>query len=253
MSLLIRKGREQWFVPFAASRLGRVYRGLEQICEADKTAASLIKARIEEIAELLERYMDEIERFNSAYGLVKIKSRDELIVKHILDSLAPLGHIARLLGTGFSKKSLADLGSGAGLPGIPLAVCMPELQVVLIERMGKRADFLRNTVAVLNSAIHGARLANVTVEETELEKAAGHFDLVTFRALSPLTPAFISAAARLCKSPQTPLAGGTIAAYKGKQKTASAELKGLTGYEAELVPLTVPFLNEERCLVVYKP
>jgi 16S rRNA (guanine527-N7)-methyltransferase len=214
-----------------------LFRGLEQICEADKTAALLIKDRFVEITELLNCYIDEIERFNSIYGLVKVTDRNELIVKHILDSLAPLGCIARLLEKNTSGKILADLGSGAGLPGIPLAVCIPQLQVVLIERMGRRAGFLRNTAAVLNSS---DQLVNITVEETEYERAADNYDIVTFRALSPLTPAFIKKLG--CH--------GTIAAYKGKHETAAAELGDLQGYTTELIPITVPFLEEERCLAV---
>jgi 16S rRNA (guanine527-N7)-methyltransferase len=223
-------------------------RGLEQICETDKTAAILIKDRLEEITELLNCYINEVERFNSIYGLVKVIDRNELIVKHILDSLAPLGHIARLLENNFSEKALADLGSGAGLPGIPLAVCMPQLQVVLIERMKRRADFLRNTAAVLNSVAHG--IANITVEETELERVPVNFDIVTFRALSPLTPAFVKKLARLCKPLRGSSNSGTIVAYKGKHETAAAELDGLSGYTTELIPITVPFLDEQRCLAM---
>ena len=236
-------------------------RGLEQICNADKTAASLVKARLPEITGTLDRYIDEIERFNSAYGLVKVTGRDELIVKHVLDSLAPLGHIARLLEKetpidsqfiSLAGKTLADLGSGAGFPGIPLAVCMPQLKVVLIERMRRRADFLRNTAAVLKSAVSGSNLVNVAVEETELERVSGAFDLVTFRALSPLAPAFVSVLARFCKSSHGSLKNGVIAAYKGKYETASAELEGLAAYTTELVPLEVPFLDEERCLALIR-
>ena len=249
--------------------------GLSQICAADKTAALVIESRFDNIIKSLACYMDEIERFNPAYGLVKTDSRDTLIAKHILDSLAPLGHIARLLGGGMEEragKKLADIGSGAGLPGIPLAVCLPDVQITLIERMGKRAGFLRNVCAVLNSAGFCPGLSSrVTVEETELEKALpGRFDLITFRALSPLTPGFVAKLVRLLNLPQEPeqnvplhkaplhcipVQGGIIAAYKGRRETAEAELAALSGLSCstELVPLGVPFLNEERCLAVIRP
>ena len=114
------------------------------------------------LSPILQKYIEEIELFNQAYGLVKVKDRDELIVKHILDSLAPLELITQLL-----KKStcislepwqIADVGSGAGFPGIPLAAHLPSAEFTLIERMGRRAGFLRNCIAVLG-------LSNVQVEE----------------------------------------------------------------------------------------
>ena len=228
--------------------------GLKQICLADKTAALFIEPRIAEITELLVRYVNETERFNSVYGLVKADNRDTLIVKHILDSIAPLGHIIELFGRdatrdgckGFPAKIAADIGSGAGLPGIPLAICLPHLCITLIERMGRRAGFLRNTCAVL-AAMPGG-LKNILVDETELEKARGSFDLIVFRALSSLTPDFTAKLFRLCKP------GGIIAAYKGKHDTAKAELAGLSRqlFTTELIPVTVPFLDEERCLAAIK-
>jgi len=232
--------------------------GLERICLGDKTAALLVKPRLAEITGLLAGYINEIERFNPVYGLVKTDgSREMLIVKHILDSLAPLGHIARFLMfpgeiPALSGKKAADAGSGAGLPGIPLAICLPKVRFTLIERMKRRAGFLRNVLAVLGSGVSGG-LSHVTVEETELEKVQGGFNLVTFRALSPLEPGFTASLLRLL--PET---GGIIAAYKGRHSTAEAELKNLATqgalaaqpYTTKLIPLAVPFLDEERCLAV---
>jgi 16S rRNA G527 N7-methylase RsmG len=113
--------------------------------------------------------------------------------------------------------------------------------------MARRAGFLRNTAAAL-------ALANVTVEEADMEQVAGgRFDLVVFRAVSPLGPALVKKLSRLLTD------GGVIAAYKGRQDTAEQELaaagfgsisggKGAAanGGMAELIPLSVPFLNEER-------
>ncbi|MCL1928243.1 MAG: 16S rRNA (guanine(527)-N(7))-methyltransferase RsmG [Treponema sp.] len=223
--------------------------GLKQICAADKTAACLIENRYEQITGALQLYINEIERFNTAYGLVKTDNRDTLIVKHILDSLVPLGHIANFLeAKDKTVKALADAGSGAGLPGIPLAICLPTVQVSLIERMGRRAGFLRNTCAVLSSAFPGLELSRITVEEIELEKAFPlQFDCLVLRALSALDDAFVAKLIKLLAQ------DGTIAAYKGKQTTAQAELDSLSGCTAELIPLTVPFLDEERCLAMIRP
>jgi 16S rRNA (guanine527-N7)-methyltransferase len=222
--------------------------GLKQLCAADKTTAFFIHNRYKEIVDALEFYVLEIERFNSAYGLVKADGRDALIVKHILDSLAPLGHIARFLDIERTScgKALADIGSGAGLPGIPLAICMPEIQVTLIERMGKRAGFLQNTCAVLASSF-----PRLQVEEIALENALPfRFDCLVLRALSPLENSFAAKLVRLLKKNREQ--NGVIAAYKGRHETALAELDRLSGFSTELIPISVPFLNEERCLAVIR-
>ncbi|GHV85034.1 ribosomal RNA small subunit methyltransferase G [Spirochaetia bacterium] len=234
--------------------------GLTRLCLTDRDTARLIEPRFSVITEKLRFYMDEIERFNPAYGLVKTANREELTIKHILDCLTPLGHISRLLETagccGDSAKvraapaaRLADAGSGAGLPGIPLAICLPGTSITLIERMGRRAGFLRNVLAVLG-------LSNCTLAETELEKmAAGSagtktapgFEVITFRAFHPLDPALLEQFRQLL------VPGAFLAAYKGRKEKTEAELLSVSGAAGhwQLIPLTVPFLNEERHLAVF--
>jgi len=234
--------------------------GLEQLCAADKETAALITPHLSEITAALTVYINEIERFNSAYGLVKVTNREELIVKHILDSLAPLVHIAQssplsditrdsLPARTAQGSSVADAGSGAGLPGIPLAICLPGTRFTLIERMGRRAGFLRNVLAVLG-------LSNCTVEETEIEKAAlgehgehgasGRFDTICFRAFHPLTPDLLKHLFRLLAP------CGRLAAYKGRKDKTEEEMAaaGLEHGSWELIPLSVPFLDEERHLAI---
>jgi 16S rRNA (guanine527-N7)-methyltransferase len=208
------------------------------------------------ILPLLISYIEEIELFNPAYGLVKVKDRRELIVRHILDSLAPIDVIRQTLAPAFEQKTplIADVGSGAGLPGIPLAVCMCDAEFTLIERMGRRASFLRDALAVL-------ALPNVRVEEAEMEKlsfqAAQRFDLIVFRAFRPLEPAILKALFKLLAP------GGALAAYKGRRQTIEEELSGTPPANREpvpweiipweLVPLKVPFLEEERHLLIIRP
>lgn len=190
---------------------------------------------------LLGRYIEEIELFNPAYGLVGAKDRDELVVKHILDSLAPLSAIRSLLPPGVPI--VADAGSGAGLPGIPLAICLPGANFALLERMGRRVGFLENTVAVL-------KLPNVDVEQTEVEKArAGRYDLVTFRAFRPLEAPMVKALFRLLAP------GGALAAYKAREEKVAEEMASIEnlvgGWEEIATP--VPFLDEPRRLVAVRP
>ena len=225
---------------------------INNLLEEGLEKLGLDKAAADTALKLLTRYIEEIELFNTAYGLVKVQDRRELIVKHILDSLAPLNILRSLEKT----SSIADVGSGAGLPGIPLAVCMPGAEFTLIERMGRRAGFLRNTLAIMG-------LPNVRVEEKEMERIspAGCFDIVVLRAFRPLEPAIFKGLARLLA------AGGIIAAYKGRRESIEEEMAELlkvagkgTGKNAlpsitswEVLPLEVPFLEEERHLLLIRP
>jgi 16S rRNA (guanine527-N7)-methyltransferase len=219
--------------------------GLRRLAEEPGIAA-LINPRLDAVGALLSRYMDEIARFNPAYGLVAVKSREELVNRHILDSLAPLGIILRLLeeshAGGAEGPAIADLGSGAGLPGIPLAIALPEARFTLIERMGRRAGFLRNSAAVLG-------LGNVEVEEIEMERAApGRFNLICFRALRPLAAPLLKAVFRLLAP------GGIAAAYKGRRAAVEAEMAETAPWAGawDCLPCPVPGLDEERQLLVLR-
>jgi 16S rRNA (guanine527-N7)-methyltransferase len=215
--------------------------GLRRLAEEP---GGLAGPRLDMIENLLTRYIAEIELFNPAYGLVNVKNREDLVTRHILDSLAPLGIMTRLpelcLPAGRTAQ-IADVGSGAGLPGIPLAIALPDFRITLVERMGRRAGFLRNTIAVLG-------LDNAAVEEQEMEKAGpGRFDLLCFRALRPFEPALLKALRRLLAP------GGVIAAYKGRRELINAEMEaaGWTG-SWDCLPCPVPGLEEERHLVVLR-
>jgi 16S rRNA (guanine527-N7)-methyltransferase len=229
--------------------------GLLRLAEEPRTAP-LIGPRLDRVGSLLARYAGEIERFNPAYGLVGARTREDLVVRHILDSLAPLGIIAGLLaerpppgepggaaGGGPQEPArIADVGSGAGLPGIPLAIALPEARFTLIERMGRRAGFLRNTIAVLG-------LDNAAVEEGDMEKAEpGRFGLLCFRAFRPLEAPVLKALYRLLAP------GGIIAAYKGRAEAIQAEMEAAGDWAGpwESLSCPVPGLEEERHLVVLR-
>ncbi|MDR0623769.1 MAG: 16S rRNA (guanine(527)-N(7))-methyltransferase RsmG [Treponema sp.] len=217
--------------------------GLAALGESDPDIKKIFSSPENAITALLENYMEEIELFNPAYGLVGAKDRRELVVKHILDSLAPLGIIHRLLRAFPPPHAIADAGSGAGLPGIPLAICLPGVPVTLIERMGRRAGFLRNTLAVLG-------LSNAVVEEKELEQTPpGQFQIITFRAFRPLEPRLLKSLFRACAE------GGLLAAYKGRREKIEEEMTmaGNAAGSWEALPCPVPFLEEERHLLIIKP
>lgn len=98
----------------------------------------------------LETYIEEILAFNKTYNLMKADSADELAVNHILDSLAAHAHIKQLIESKPEDAVVADIGSGGGCPGIPLAIAFPNTQFVLVERMEKRCVFLERMVKKLS-------------------------------------------------------------------------------------------------------
>jgi len=184
----------------------------------------------------LEAYRTEIETWNERLGLVALKEPSDLAVKHLLDSLAPWSFLAEE-----PFGSMADLGSGAGFPGIPLALTFPGVRTVLVERMERRATFLEATLVALGRT-------DVTVLQRTFEEVKDQFDLVTFRAFTPLEPKIVKKMRKILAP------GGRIAAYKGRREVIDAELAALGPLAdgARVVPLRVPFLDEERHLVILR-
>jgi 16S rRNA (guanine527-N7)-methyltransferase len=122
-------------------------------------------------ARLLD-YLQLLVRWNATYNLTAIRDPAEMVSKHLLDSLAVAPFVAG---------SLADIGSGAGLPGIPLALAMPELTVTVVESNGKKARFLREAKRQLG-------LENLSVGESRAESFAPseRFDCLVSRAFGSL-------------------------------------------------------------------
>jgi 16S rRNA (guanine527-N7)-methyltransferase len=121
--------------------------------------------------ERLLDYLDLLARWNATYNLTAVRDLGEMVERHLLDSLAVAPFVR--------GDSLADLGTGAGLPGIPLAILAPERRHVLIDSNGKKVRFLREAVRTLG-------LANARVEQVRVEEAHGHYDCVTARAFATL-------------------------------------------------------------------
>jgi 16S rRNA (guanine527-N7)-methyltransferase len=182
------------------------------------------------LAMPLLAYLALLDRWNRTYNLTAIRDPREMVGKHLLDSLAMHPYI----GAG----NLADLGAGAGLPGIPLAIAKPGLRVTLVESNGKKARFLREAVRTLG-------LANARVAESRAEALdePGAYDAITARALATL-PLIIALGGHLLKP------GGRLLAMKGA--VPDDEIASLpAGWRVESVqPLTVPGLAAERHLVV---
>jgi 16S rRNA (guanine527-N7)-methyltransferase len=186
---------------------------------------ALAPAQVDALGTLL----DELADWNTRMNLTAIKDPAEAVDKHLLDSLALLPHLRGL--------AVADVGSGAGFPGLPLAIADPDRRFVLIESTGKKARFLSHMVARLD-------LPNVEVvaQRAESYRPRRPFDCVVARALGPLAE-FVRVAGHLAGR------GGRLLAMKGK--VPEAEIQGLpAGWKAVAVhPVAVPGLDAERCFV----
>lgn len=186
----------------------------------------------------LDAYIAEIELFNPVYKLVGAEGED-LIIRHILDSLAGC-HTMSELASSFPHARIADLGSGAGLPGIPLAIAMRSYDFTLVERMGRRVDFLRN--ALLRCSLSD----RVTVFDRDLKEIRQTFDLITFRAFHPLYDILDLVAPILNE-------GGVVCAYKAQLEQVQEELEQVkvrckSRWESSVVNLEVPRLEASRML-----
>lgn len=182
--------------------------------------------------ERLERYISEIELFNPIYKLVSYQDRDELIIRHILDSLAGVKVFEALEGS-----SIADLGTGAGFPGVVLAI-MLDRPIVLVERMKRRVDFLKNVILRCN-------LKNVRIVSKDVSEVEESFDIVTCRAFHPIFD-IIDDVDRIL-SPN-----GVFAPYKGKKSYLYSEIENLSNWDVSITNLHVPFLDEERIIALMR-
>jgi 16S rRNA (guanine527-N7)-methyltransferase len=174
-------------------------------------------------------YLRELERWNRAYNLTAIRDAEGMLVRHLLDSLAVLPFVR--------GPRVLDAGTGPGLPGIPLALAAPALELTLLDSGAKKVRFLRHVVAALG-------LKNVEVVHARLEDypAGAGFDTVVARALAPL-PRLLELLGPLCAP------GGRILAMKGRRP--DDELQKLPReWEATVSRLAVPGLEAQRHAVV---
>jgi 16S rRNA (guanine527-N7)-methyltransferase len=175
-------------------------------------------------------YLALLQKWNKVHNLTAVRNPEDMVTLHLLDSLSVLPHI--------SQGRLLDVGSGAGLPGIPLAIVRPDLQVTVMDSNHKKASFMRQAKAVLG--IGNLEVKCGRVEEFHPEHK---FDMVISRAFSDLAE-FMRLTSHLCAG------GGVWLAMKGVYP--HEELAQVHDRAAEVVPLTVPGLEAQRHLVFLK-
>ncbi len=185
-----------------------------------------------------------IEKWSQHTNLISANSQEELVARHLLDSLSCLvcEHINH-------QQKIVDVGSGAGLPGIPVKIARPQVQLTLLEASKKRVEFLKNVVDALE-------LENVKIENARAESFAhqpsnrGSFDIGLARAVAPM-PTLLEYVLPLVKI------NGYFIAHRGPKapeevKESGKALKVLGGKLEKLRMVRVPFLNAVRYLVVIR-
>lgn len=175
----------------------------------------------------LIQFIELIAKWNKAYNLTAVRNNNDMARLHILDSLAILPHI--------QGQRIIDIGTGAGLPGIPLALCLPEIQFTLLDSNAKKTRFVQQAVLEL-------KLNNVTVIHNRVEDYQPEikFDAVLTRAFASL-PDIIKLTSHLLNN------NGVLLAMKGQ--IPEAELQELSDYNNEIIPLHIPNVEAERCLL----
>ncbi len=231
----------------AATGRGDSRRKKRKIMEEDNSrllreaAAQLGISLTPEQIRLFDIYLKELKTWSVRTNLISRKNDREIILKDFIDSLTIVKHIS-------TGASLADLGSGAGLPGIPVKIVRPDLEMILIEARQKRTSFLKHMVRVLG--LTGIDVLRPEGKETDIMERPEKFDFVVSRAFGPLRK-LSSAAGRLVAT------GGTLLAMKGKEgeKELQDNLEFLEeeGWEKSFVERSLlPILNHERVLIGLK-
>jgi 16S rRNA (guanine527-N7)-methyltransferase len=175
-------------------------------------------------------YIALIAKWNRVYNLTAVRDPQEMVGLHVLDSLTVLPHL--------SGNTVLDVGSGAGLPGIPLAIARPDLDVTLLDSNQKKTSFQQQ--AVIELGLANVRAVNARIESWE---ASQLFDVVISRAFADLGE-FVSSAGRQCAP------GGVLAAMKGVYPHDEITAMPAAFRVRSVVPLHVPGVAAERHLVL---
>lgn len=184
----------------------------------------------DQVIDQLMTYLNLVEKWNRVYNLTAIRERDEMIKLHFLDSLSILNHL--------HVTKLLDVGSGAGFPGIVLAITKPELKVTVMDSVNKKTTFMQQVKSELS-------LKNLDVVNSRVEdyQPITLFEAVTSRAFSNLKNMMSLTQHTLQKE-------GVWLAMKSKD--VKEELEGFEKNQYTLIPLEVPFISAERYLVILK-
>lgn len=195
----------------------------EKILVAGLETLNLFPAE-DKIAQLLD-FIKLLEKWNKAYNLTSIRGREDMVRLHLLDSLAVVPFI--------EGKLVIDIGTGAGLPGIPLAIYLPGIEFTLVDSNAKKTRFVQQ--AIIDLKLKNVSVCHKRVEQFYPEK---NFDTVITRAFASLSDIVELTSHLLSKD-------GVLLAMKGQV----SELQQLESVKTTLIPVSVPGVTAERCLV----
>lgn len=225
-------------IPRPGGRVSALSAGMMAKLLSEALAELNLHAPSEDCERLLS-YIGLIDRWNRVYNLTAIREPERMLVQHLFDSLAVVPDLRKRLAT--TNPRVIDVGSGAGLPGLPLALIWPQARVHLVEPVGKKAAFLRQAAAEVAPG-------RVEVHATRVQALVGTVappDLIICRAFASLAE-FVEAIEPLT-APHT-----LVAAMKGQRPEAEIEQLPSRWSVSELLSIRVPRLEAQRHLVILR-
>lgn len=193
------------------------------------------------VTDRLLAYLRLLQKWNATYNLTALRASETILTHHLADCLAAVPALRRHLDQhpGHAPVPVLDVGSGGGLPGVVLALLLPDLAVTCVDTVGKKTAFIQQAALELG-------LRNLRAEHARVENLSGQYRVITSRAFASL-PDFTALTSQLLAP------GGCWMAMKGK--LPQEELAGLppTVQVDQIEPLQVPGLDADRCLVWMTP
>lgn len=188
-----------------------------------------------QITQLLD-YLALIQKWTKVYNLTAVRDPAEMLTHHLLDSLAVIGPLRwHLAEAGLSRASLLDVGSGAGLPGVVIAICCPEVAVSCVDTVAKKAAFIKQAALAL-------KLPQLAGVHARVETINQPFDVICSRAFASLHDFTQWSVGALAPS-------GVWLAMKGKNPADEIAALPATAEVFHVEQLRVPGLDAERCIV----
>lgn len=204
-----------------------------QLAQLTQAAAALQVPLSDAQATQLLDYLALIQKWNRVYNLTAVRDPAEMLTHHLFDSLTVIAPLLRQLGGNAAR--LLDVGSGAGLPGVVMAICCPQLQVTCVDTVAKKAAFIQQVAATL-------KLPNLRGVHARVESLTGPFDVISSRAFASLADFVNWSGGALGQ-------GGAWLAMKGKHPTDELAALPAQAQVFHVEQLTVPGLDAERCIV----
>ena len=200
---------------------------------AAELGLSLSDAQLEQLLG----YLALIQKWNKVYNLTAVRDPQEMLTHHLLDSLTAIAPLRR--HTQGQPVRVLDVGSGGGLPGVVLAICMPELNVSCVDTVAKKAAFVQQVAVSL-------KLPNLRGVHARVESLTDPYQIICSRAFASL-PDFVTWSRSALAD------GGVWMAMKGKHPQGEIDALPTDVQVFHVEPLKVPGLDVERCMVWMKP